>query len=400
MPALRLFEDIARRDASPALHQEGSFAFLNRAATPWWNEVRDLLEGWFAGYAATADHAKTADLRARFQSDDARQHYGAWWELYLHALLRQVYPDGCIDVEPVREGHGTRPDFCVSEGARLPPLVWVEAVTIASGVLSADPGSPAEGHVLDTINEVKSRDFRVVVRIRSAGLNFPRKRDLKIPLREWLERLDRAQVLRDMEGRRGRPRTTIRTGDWSIEVEALPKGRPGLSPRDRLIGIGPVKGGFVDDSRRARAAIKRKGGHYEGLAAPLVVAVLPLGGSFDFEDAVSALYGSEVVRFDPLDPEARGEVVRRPDGLWSTGGGDASAVLLGNGIAPWTVAERWPELWVNPALTGRFTGDFGGAPRVEVTAGRLERMPPSTETPARLFGLPEGWPGEDPWATT
>ena len=399
MSALRLFDDIARTDASPALNQEGSFAFLNRVATPWWNQVRELLEGWFADYAAGADSAKAADIRSRFRSGDGRQHSGAWWELYVHVLLRRTHPDVWIGVEPEREGHATRPDFCVAEGADSRPLMWVEAVTTQAGVLSVDGGSPAEAYVLDTINEVRSRDFRVAIRIHSAGVSHPRKRDITRPLSEWLDGLNRNDVLADTEAGIPRPRTTITAGEWSIELEALPKGAPGLEPRDRLIGFGPAKGGFLDDAGKARTAIRGKAGHYGGLAAPLVVAVLPLGGPFDFEDAVAALYGSEAVRFDPADPEVTAEAVRRPDGIWSMGGAEVSAVLLGNMLSPWTVAKTWPELWVNPTPTYVLMSDFDGVPRVELRGdGRLERVAAAAETPAGLFSLPDEWPGSDPWA--
>jgi hypothetical protein len=179
----------------------------------------------------------------------------------------------------------------------------------------------------------------------------------------------------------------------------LAKRKPGLDARDPLIGIGPAKGGFVDDAGRARAAVKRKGGHYEGLAAPLLVALLPLAGPFGIEDGISAFYGSEAVRFDPADPETT-ELIRRPDGLWSEGDGEVSAVLVGNNLRPWTVAERWPELWLNPAPTHALHSEFGGVPRFERDPdGRLEPKSPAEETLARLFDLPHGWPGADPWAT-
>jgi hypothetical protein len=193
----------------------------------------------------------------------------------------------------------------------------------------------------------------------------------------------------------------IAVAGWEIELEALPKGKPGLNPNDPLIGIGPAKGGFVDDTGRARRAIKRKASHYDGLDAPLVVAVMPLGGFFDFEDAVGALYGSEVVTFSRDDPQGTARVTRRPDGVWSSGAGEVSAVLFGDRILPWTVGQVWPELWVNPVAARSLAEDFGGAPRVEVGEnGELQRLPSTAETPAALFGLDPDWPGVDAWSAT
>ena len=399
---LRLFDDFERTDATPATQQEGSFRFLNRVATPWWSEVRELLEAWFADYAKTADGSKVADLRARFQSTDGRQHHGAWWELYLHAFLRRVYPASVIEAEPDRVGYTTRPDFCVTHDSMSSPALWLEAVTGASGPASVDPGSPAEAYVLDTINEVQCRDFRVGLAIQVSAVAHPKKRAIQDPLRRWLGGLDRDEVLQRRERGLPFPRFTLPVGDWVLEFDAHPKGRPGLAPGDRLIGFGPSKGGLVDDAGRARAAISRKGGHYEGLSAPLIVGFLPLGGGFDFEDAVGALFGSEAVRFDPADHEGTAEVIRRPDGLWSAGSGEVSAVLIGARVMPWTVATQWPTLWVNPTPARAFEDELGGVPRVVVRDddGALESLPPVVRTPAQLFGLPDGWPGEDPWRTT
>src|SRR5947209_2307528 len=99
---MKLFNDFTRVDAAAARNQEGSFAFLNRVATPWWSEVRQLLERCFQEYCRDASSEKAADLRARFRSPDGRQHLGAWWELYVYWLLRALNPDKSVKVEPER----------------------------------------------------------------------------------------------------------------------------------------------------------------------------------------------------------------------------------------------------------------------------------------------------------
>jgi hypothetical protein len=78
VPPVRLFDDFERGDSTPARHSEGSFAFMNRVATPRWHEVRELQEAWYLDYCASAEEAKRADLRRRFQSPNQLQHDGAW----------------------------------------------------------------------------------------------------------------------------------------------------------------------------------------------------------------------------------------------------------------------------------------------------------------------------------
>ena len=56
----RIFDDVARVDVRPA-HEEDSFTFLNRVATPYWTRVRDFVDETFATYPS----------RARWRAADA-----------------------------------------------------------------------------------------------------------------------------------------------------------------------------------------------------------------------------------------------------------------------------------------------------------------------------------------
>jgi hypothetical protein len=80
-----IFDDVVRTDASPA-HEEDSFTFLNRTATPYWARVRDFVEDTFASYPE--EHAE--EIRVRFRSRRWPEHIGAWWELYLYRLFRSL----------------------------------------------------------------------------------------------------------------------------------------------------------------------------------------------------------------------------------------------------------------------------------------------------------------------
>jgi hypothetical protein len=77
-----LFDTFERTDASPS-EDEDSFAFLNRAAGPYWARVRTLADAWFAAFPAD----QAADLRQRFRGRDWSEHIGAWWELYPEGVI-------------------------------------------------------------------------------------------------------------------------------------------------------------------------------------------------------------------------------------------------------------------------------------------------------------------------
>src|SRR3712207_6477951 len=81
--AVRLFDDIERRDNSPSAYSEDTFTFLNRVEGPVWQRIRDTLEAWFSDYPI--EHA--ADLSGRFRERRPGAHTSAFFELYLHHLF-------------------------------------------------------------------------------------------------------------------------------------------------------------------------------------------------------------------------------------------------------------------------------------------------------------------------
>ncbi len=82
---MNLFEDVKRTYTGYSAPQESNFAFLNRSALPKFGRTRTLLERWFHEYPA----AHRTALGTSFRSDRDSQHWGAFFELYCHALLRQ-----------------------------------------------------------------------------------------------------------------------------------------------------------------------------------------------------------------------------------------------------------------------------------------------------------------------
>jgi hypothetical protein len=105
MARAKLFDSCERVDGRPASNMESSFEFLNRVCSPWWDRVRCELEQWFVDYPA--NHQR--DLRGRFRSSKADQHWPAWWELYLFRLFTHLQYE--IEVHPKLESSNAKPDF-------------------------------------------------------------------------------------------------------------------------------------------------------------------------------------------------------------------------------------------------------------------------------------------------
>jgi hypothetical protein len=390
-----LFDEFERTDPTPKRWAEDSFSFLNRNSAPYWTKVRVELDDWFGDYVQHAGSAKAEDLRRRFRSADGRQHLPAWWELYVFRLLRCVYGPGTVLVEVDDPRGGARPDFVVMESETGRPCLYVEAVAPFSGIVEEGRHTGREAVVLDAINELEDPNFRLWVTVGSAGPEQPKKREIVEPLRRWLTRLNRERVRAAMQAGSELPSYDIETRGWKLNFRAIAKSEPGFEPGDRTVGVGPMSVGWVSDVADVRAAIERKKSRYGELDAPLVLAVMPVSPTFDDEDAVSVLLGSEAVRVDPDATEVT--PVRLADGTWRDAE-HVSAVLFGQGLFAWTVATRWPTLWLNPVAKQELGSELIALPRIVVTAdGRLTRSD-AAGPPSALFGLAADWPGpEEPF---
>ena len=85
---------------------EPRFEYYNHSSRPAIGQIREVLENWFSGYP---DLGKS-DLRGRFKSNDDRSHDGAFFELYLHEVLRKLGYE--VQVHPLVD-KPTHPDFVV-----------------------------------------------------------------------------------------------------------------------------------------------------------------------------------------------------------------------------------------------------------------------------------------------
>lgn len=118
-----LFDEIERTDPTPARHLEDHFSFLNRVATPYFEEVRMLLEDW----VGRLPEESTPDVVGRMRSGDDRQFLGAFWETYLYVTFERLGLG--IEPHPGLEGTDRRPDFRLyTEGGSL----LVEATVAAT----------------------------------------------------------------------------------------------------------------------------------------------------------------------------------------------------------------------------------------------------------------------------
>jgi len=214
------------------------------------------------------------------------------------------------------------------------------------------------------------------------------------PIKAWLATLDPDRAQEEYEHRRTLPRQVFRGPNWEIELRAIPRAPGKRSRRARLIGMGPMTSGYVNDVAYVRSALARKGSHYGDLDAPFIVAVMP-SFHFDFESAADVFYGSQAISFQIDDPEAA-ITVRKPDGFWAPRSSRVSAALVGPGVLPWTIAKTAPMLWLNPFAAHALPTSWLPVPYVHVDEDGRPRIVHPPTAPAALFRLPEDWPGPEP----
>lgn len=382
-----LFDEIERTDGSPATYSEDSFTFLNRADGIVWHRIREKLDGWYGAFPDDDE-----DVLRRFRSADPRQHYAAWWEIYLHALLTTLGFE--LTVHPDLPGTNGHPDFLAERGKEA---FYVEAVTVFSGIVAVGRRGRLEAAVQDVIDTIDPHKFMVGLHYERVGQSMPRKTAITGPIEAWLATLDADEILGAHPSGIVQEKKRIEIGDWVLELRpmAVPLNRRGC-PDYKMIAMGPGGAGFTNDVQQLRRALTRKKRQFGTPDKALVVGALAVNSFVDQWVVEGALFGSEAVRVNIETEETT--VGRSPDGVWIGKRGPAakrmSAVLMGVGIVPQTIATAWPRLWhhFDPMYELDANLPFSAA---RVTDDDL-RITEATRSPADVFDVPVDWPGPEP----
>jgi hypothetical protein len=381
-----LFDDVERHDVSPASPVEDSFTFLNRARGNVWARQRELLDTWY-----TAFPDLDGDLRRRFRKRSPQQHYAAWWELYVHAVLRALGFE--VTVHPVIPGTSGHPDFLAE---REEESFYVEAATVFSGIIAPTRGAKLRPSIEEVIGRIDASTFFVILTFDRLGESMPSTRSIRGPIEAWLATLDPEQVrVHEAAGQEAWKRFAF--GDWIIALQPH-AWSPELRGRSNNPFIGSRQGlaGPTNDIPQLRNAITRKGKRYGTPGKPLLVAVLATNGFVGDREITHALFGSEAIL--PQVATGTSKLVRSPDGFWigkrGAAGRQISAVLMGVGILPHTAAKAWPTVWHHFDPRHQLDVDL---PFSTVRAvGNKLKFEDAKHSASQVLGLPSDWPGLEP----
>lgn len=384
-----LFDTGVRADASTRREAERQFAFLNRAATPAVDRIREEAEGWYGRHPDPE-----GDLRARFRSDDAQNHEGAFFELFLHELLDK------LGLNPAVPRSG--PDFL------LPTRrgdVYVEATHLKDRPPD-DP--PLEAVVFDALNALHGAipaDLGLDVSVSGTLQRAPRLSFITGQVRHWLNEVDPQAA----EPSRAAPPTLNLSagpeyGDWLLSLTARRLAQP-RTEGETVIVSRTLPGSSGRIGEELYRAVAKKAKKYRHLRAPLVVAVNT--SNFDEWESLeekTVLFGMETFQLDLASiqngkaPRVVG-VTRSGSALWGVKGEphypSLSAVLFIRGVTPWNVPTVSGCLYLNP-----FVDDYQRIPRQLQTLGFAAesggeiRWHEPERSVGELLGLPPRWPRE------
>jgi len=354
-----LFSAGPRTRTTPRRHGESSYRLLDQAASPFWARVRARLDAWYREWPAN-----DADLARRFTDDDPAQHYGAFWELYLHESLRLA--GFTLSREPRITGRETGPDFLAVKRHRS---ILLEATTAFPGSESERKRVVFEGAIYDEFDKTRCSHW--------LDVNFVVSGKASPPVRKMREQLEGALGAAD-----GRELTWRWQGaGWCIEVQAVPRHLP-----PRRLGQTPIRpcGIFSPsdsslDERPAplREALLDKRTRYGRPDMPFVIAVLA-------ELSVHSSFGSASRCAELADPISA---------FFATKGNEhVSAVVTAALLKPWSIARRFPVLWPNP--NAAHVVKRSELPWPEA-ADDVNRHLEEERLAADLLGLPPGWPGPE-----
>lgn len=388
---MRLFDDVERSESRPKFEAEPLFAYYNSSARRCVTALRDLLESWFSNFPTQGRKA----LCSRFRSPDDLSFQGAFFELYLHELLRSM--GYTVEYETPIEESGAHPDFLARLGGT--PVFYLEA-TLAAVSQGEQSEAKRAAVVYDTLNEMDSHGFFLLVEIEGAPATPPKGARLRADLERWLATLDPdiIEADRERDGFDSLPSREWAHDGWRLLFSALPKPAERRDQRGiRPIGATVGPGKFIDSHSAIRSAVKKKAGKYGKLETPLVVAVNALDESASERDVLDALLGEECVTFSVYPGGQPGDLreTRKRDGAWVGPHGPenrrVSAVLIAYHLNAWRLTET-PLLIHNPWAYNLLHPKLWSLPQ-KVPTFRFDAFNGRDAT--TMLRLPLPWPPED-----
>lgn len=357
----RLFDEISRTYQAPAGYGEPDFDYLNRSANEPICRVRAVLEDWFSRYPESAQ----SELRQRFRSSNEYNHSSAFFELWLHELLRSL---GCtLEVHPPLAETTRKVDFLVKSphGNNF----YLEAIQ-GTGESDEEAKSRARLNTLyDSLNYLFSPDFFINLEISGTPRSPVPGKDIRRRLEREISMLNPHLIDRFLEMRRLDLIPRWRFDHDGLRITCYPTPKPA-----ELRGLAGVRtlatrtfGGIIDSEGPIRDAVIGKAKRYGVLDLPFVIAINTTDHFISERDVLGALYGSVSGWHEP-------EILNDSRGVWGSDKNPkwtrVSAVLVTMKLRPCKVIAQ-VCLYHNPRARRPYVSELNRLSQVIPTNNRL-----------------------------
>lgn len=389
-----LFLSQDRLDAAHRKDSESPFEYLKRSASLRAERTRNLIEAWLASYP----EAEREELIERFKSKREARFNSAFFELYLHELLRRNNCD--VSIHPEVSGNRLkRPDFKVTEPSGRTYILEAVAPTF---VADNQEGSETNfNRLIEAIDErIDLPGWYLSVSPEGRLRRTPSIGRTVAKIQSWIDSVIPQLEAADFDPDWGLAADSITIdegGGWKLHVAIFPDLRQGETlSKERTIGIREYGFERVDSVAAIQSTVKEKIGRYGKLNLPYVIAVNFLHLAVDHLDIEAALLGGEEALMDYERGDSgfsfrTVEVRRKHDGLFSRADHNtgASAVLAFPCLIPSRSAVATPSLWHNPHARYPYNGIFERFPQMLLRGEAVERLP--GESAAQVMGLEHDW---------
>lgn len=391
-----LFDEIVRTEVRFRLENEGAFDYMNASARRGIVAVRGLLEAWFAEFPEEFAN----DLRSRFRSSTAVDHQGAFWELYLHTLLRRMGYE--VRVHPAMlTGVSAHPDFQASGAANR--TFYLEA-TQATAPRTDVAAARRIDALYDALNRMYSPNFFLEVQLRGhTEMNIPVAR-LRERLERWLSTLDVSEIEENYRAATydALPQFTWTFDDLQLTFTPMPKsletrGREGVRP---IAAQMPEGFRIINVHEDIRAAVEGKAEKYGNPTYPVVIAVNVDEDFCELYDVANALFGDEYTAEQRAVDGSWQQSRRRLNNgaLYGRHGArnrTVSAVVVTRRMTPTTLRSQDLHVVHNPYAAVPLPSEWLPLPQFvqDMDKGQLELR--AGTCAADILGVPAQWPIPD-----
>ncbi|WP_147299962.1 hypothetical protein NR756_04805 [Alloalcanivorax xenomutans] len=309
------------------------------------------------------------------------------FELLLHEAFHRL--GHVLEPHPeLKNGKTSRPDFLVTtrEGGEF----YLEAVLVSEDNDMDNAGQARIDMLIDALNQAPHRNFALSFECTGYPSTQPSSNQLLKELHTWLDELDPDRI-------REQGLDATATFRWSHEEGweavfmpmSLQKEMRGQS--ERLIWIENGRGGIVDRWSPIHRSLRKKGNKYGKLDKPLLVAVNTDSLFLTKDDEEQALYGQELIAFDPERPA---RLIRARNGLWTGGARPSyqriSGVLIFNNLDLPSIPRVRPTLYFNPWTQHVLPDSMKEWPHAIANNNELRRS--QGISVEKLFGVSANWP--------